>query len=641
MLALDGVAVHRVPLYDVLARYAGALDAHPAEIVVRLTADCPLADPEAVDAVVDLLIARGLDYAANTPAHRTYPKGLDVEVMRASALLRAAREAKDPYEREHVTPYLYRHPEIFAQDFISQAADEGEVRWTVDRPDDLEFVRAVYAALYPGRRASLRGRARLRAGPAGPGEARRRQEDLMAKVDLRPLEDVDSDRLYAWRNSPEVAAFMYTAHQISLEEHARWFAGIAGDARRDYRIIEVDDIPAGPANFYDIDRVQGRAAWAYYLADPSVRGKGVGGYVEFLMIERAFGEFGLRKLWCEVLASNEPVWKLHQKFGFRQEALLRAHVAKGGTPIDVMGLGLLAEDWAAVRPAMVERLVRLGYDRSTKIPLDPGSRAPDWAGAPATNCAVDPDRRALGPRSPLGGRWEVRAFLELNLTPARGARRGGSPTVMDQTQHSLRCRGGTFFPDRSRSADNACCNACRPWRRSVLNLGKIRREADIQRVRHRLTGDPALSSVLVAGIGHPRDDLVLYSLSRARPTTRQILDVPGNPPAGRKRSLYGGVVSTELGGFTQNVAHGTGTRLNKGAGASRTTTRASCITARSWASTRAVRAVELQRLCPLHEGLRGKPQRFSHISSDCQGSDGELLSKSTCQNALDQAVTIG
>jgi UDP-4-amino-4,6-dideoxy-N-acetyl-beta-L-altrosamine N-acetyltransferase len=183
----------------------------------------------------------------------------------------------------------------------------------------------------------------------------------MPKVTLRPLEPADKDRLYAWRNSPEVAAYMYTEHQISPEEHARWFGGLAGDARRDYRIIEVDGVASGPANFYDIDRVQGRASWAYYLADPSVRGKGVGGYIEFVMIERAFGELGLRKLWCEVLITNEPVWKLHQKFGFRQEALLRAHVIKAGQPVDVMGLGLLAEDWAQMRPAMVERLVRLGY----------------------------------------------------------------------------------------------------------------------------------------------------------------------------------------------------------------------------------------------------------------------------------------
>ena len=192
---------------------------------------------------------------------------------------------------------------------------------------------------------------------------------MPAKVTLRPLEPADKDRLYAWRNAPEVAAFMYTDHRITPDEHARWFEGLKGDPRRDYRIIEVDGIPAGPANFYDIDRVQGRASWAYYLADPSVRGKGVGGYVEYLMIERAFvelgqGGLGLRTLWCEVLITNEAVWKLHQKFGFQQEALFRAHVVKAGAPIDVMGLGMLAEDWAAARPAMAQRLQRLGYDVS-------------------------------------------------------------------------------------------------------------------------------------------------------------------------------------------------------------------------------------------------------------------------------------
>ncbi len=85
------------------------------------------------------------------------------------------------------------------------------------------------------------------------------------------------------------------------------------------------------------------------------------------MIERAFGDvskggWALRKLWCEVLMTNETVWKLHQKFGFRQEALFRAHVVKAGVPIDVMGLGLLAEDWSAARPAMIARLARLGFD---------------------------------------------------------------------------------------------------------------------------------------------------------------------------------------------------------------------------------------------------------------------------------------
>jgi spore coat polysaccharide biosynthesis protein SpsF len=177
VLARHGAPVHRGPLDDVLARYEGALVAHPAEIVARLTADCPLADPEVIDATIELLTSRGLDYAANTPARRTYPKGLDVEVMRAAALLQAAREAKDPYEREHVTPYLYRRPDLFAQDFISQDADEGELRWTVDRPDDLEFVRAVYEALYPDNPAfgsdDVRAFVRARADLARLGGDRR------------------------------------------------------------------------------------------------------------------------------------------------------------------------------------------------------------------------------------------------------------------------------------------------------------------------------------------------------------------------------------------------------------------------------------------------------------------------------------
>jgi spore coat polysaccharide biosynthesis protein SpsF len=143
--------LHRGSLDDVLGRFAGALARWPADHLVRLTGDCPLADPAVIDAVIALHLDQGTDYAANTPAHRTYPKGLDVEVMRAACLVQAAAEAVDPYEREHVTPYLYRNPDLFPQVFLSQAAEEGEVRWTVDRPDDLEFVRAVYGALYPAR----------------------------------------------------------------------------------------------------------------------------------------------------------------------------------------------------------------------------------------------------------------------------------------------------------------------------------------------------------------------------------------------------------------------------------------------------------------------------------------------------------
>lgn len=145
-----GVPVFRGSLDDVLGRFVGALDAFgPADIAARLTADCPLADPGVIEATVALREATGADYAANAGERRTFPKGLDVEVFRVAALRAAATETRDPYDREHVTPFLYRRSERFSVAFHHQSVDEGEVRWTVDRPDDLTFVRAVYDALYP------------------------------------------------------------------------------------------------------------------------------------------------------------------------------------------------------------------------------------------------------------------------------------------------------------------------------------------------------------------------------------------------------------------------------------------------------------------------------------------------------------
>ena len=142
--------MHRGPLDDVLARFIGALDAFgPADFVVRLTGDCPLADPAVIDATIEHVVASGAEYGSNTPPHRTYPKGLDVEVMTAATLRAAAAVAATPEEHEHVTWGVHQHPERYHLTFLSQAAEEGDVRWTVDFPHDFDFVSAVYDGLYP------------------------------------------------------------------------------------------------------------------------------------------------------------------------------------------------------------------------------------------------------------------------------------------------------------------------------------------------------------------------------------------------------------------------------------------------------------------------------------------------------------
>lgn len=146
-----GAEVFRGPLADVLGRFVGAIRGLDlAGPIVRLTADCPLADPGVIDDCVYLHARLGVDYASNG-LRRTYPHGLDVEVMHRETLEAAAREAEDPYEREHVTPFIYRRPERFTLGHLTQGRDESRLRWTVDTPEDYAFVERVYAALYPVR----------------------------------------------------------------------------------------------------------------------------------------------------------------------------------------------------------------------------------------------------------------------------------------------------------------------------------------------------------------------------------------------------------------------------------------------------------------------------------------------------------
>jgi spore coat polysaccharide biosynthesis protein SpsF len=129
---------------DVLDRYYQAARANAADAVVRVTSDCPLIDPELVDETVEVFRDKHADYASNV-FPRTYPRGLDTEVFSFDALDRAWREAREAHQREHVTPYLYEHPQIFKLASLSGAADYSRYRWTLDTREDLELLRAIYS----------------------------------------------------------------------------------------------------------------------------------------------------------------------------------------------------------------------------------------------------------------------------------------------------------------------------------------------------------------------------------------------------------------------------------------------------------------------------------------------------------------
>ena len=131
---------------DVLDRYFRAAQLTKADVVVRITSDCPLIEPEVIDKTIAAFVEAKPDYASNSLA-RTYPRGLDTEVMTSATLGRAWQQAQKPYEREHVTAYIYEHPADFNLLSVTNDVNLSEHRWTVDTPEDLEFARAVYARL--------------------------------------------------------------------------------------------------------------------------------------------------------------------------------------------------------------------------------------------------------------------------------------------------------------------------------------------------------------------------------------------------------------------------------------------------------------------------------------------------------------
>lgn len=140
----------RGELDDVLGRVDSCAAAFDSDQIVRLTGDCPLADPDVIDRVVRDHIEGGADYTSNVRPP-TWPDGLDVEVMRRDILRIAAVEARLPSEREHVTPFIFNRGDRFTLLNVETTPDRSDLRLTVDEPHDLELVRRIYEELFPAK----------------------------------------------------------------------------------------------------------------------------------------------------------------------------------------------------------------------------------------------------------------------------------------------------------------------------------------------------------------------------------------------------------------------------------------------------------------------------------------------------------
>lgn len=148
---MNNILFYRGNAEDVLSRYYEAAKKFKTDLVIRITSDCPVIDPLIVDNMLEYFFkenqSRNLDYLSNV-LPRTFPRGLDTEIFSLDALTKAHNKAAQQFEREHVTPYIYNHPEIFTIKNFTNERDYSFHRWTVDAQEDLLLIENIYAALY-------------------------------------------------------------------------------------------------------------------------------------------------------------------------------------------------------------------------------------------------------------------------------------------------------------------------------------------------------------------------------------------------------------------------------------------------------------------------------------------------------------
>ena len=143
----NSISVFRGNEQNVLMRFYECAKVHGADVIVRVTADDPFKDPNVINEVIDILIDGKYDYASNT-INPTFPEGIDIEVFTMKALTKAYHEAVLHSEKEHVTPYIWKNTNIFNCYNLEYAENLSHLRWTLDTPNDFQFVQEIYKRLY-------------------------------------------------------------------------------------------------------------------------------------------------------------------------------------------------------------------------------------------------------------------------------------------------------------------------------------------------------------------------------------------------------------------------------------------------------------------------------------------------------------
>lgn len=169
-------------------------------------------------------------------------------------------------------------------------------------------------------------------------------DDIAIAYSVRVMTINDLELVLEWRNHPDIRRFMYTQHEISLDEHTRWFCRASGDSRKHLLIFEADQVPQGFINISETNH--GVADWGFYLAPTSP--KGTGKKLGTAAIDYAFFRLGMHKLCGQAIVFNDRSIKFHQAMGFQQEGTLRDQYYDGAMYHSVVCFGLLSHEWRRI-----------------------------------------------------------------------------------------------------------------------------------------------------------------------------------------------------------------------------------------------------------------------------------------------------
>ncbi len=274
-----GVSYFRGSESDVLSRYYNAAKSNNADIVVRITSDCPLIDPNVTDKLVKHYLNNKYDIVTNAVADlskRTYPRGLDTEVFSFEQLKFANLNAKEDYQREHVTPYIYENTDNIY--YYLNDIDYSKYRWTLDTKEDFILINKIYNHFYNGKHDFYLDEL-VKFMQENP-KLYDINKDVEKKynigspsiIKLRKATYQDCYLLFDWANDEAVRANSFNSEKIDIETHKRWLEDKLQDKNTELYIILNDNYKVGTIRIENRDR---EAMISYSIAS-EFRGKGIG-----------------------------------------------------------------------------------------------------------------------------------------------------------------------------------------------------------------------------------------------------------------------------------------------------------------------------------------------------------------------------